>query len=309
MRGQGGVLPMEWSRLWRDDERREWQQPHTPRYTPEPWPKPEQLEEEVAKGASLPFSGEGEEKMLYPEGSLRAEDAAPRFWKYDEGRFSSSFRGPYPRYARGPYRYDEEEPPMGGGGSMWQIAGALLFLALAWLAFRTDVPYAQQARNMLTWAMERDDAWSVISHWYQESIAPRLSPSRSVSVPSSSSSSTVPPLSQSSVKEGYEETRHPLLLLTGKAGETVRAATRGIVEKVDKNDQYGSYVVINHGEPTGKTLYGRLATIQVQVNDWVETGQSIGQLAPNDGAELLFGYIKQNRFVDPQAILIRRDGP
>jgi murein hydrolase activator len=104
------------------------------------------------------------------------------------------------------------------------------------------------------------------------------------------------------VTEGYGSYRHPV---TGAAapnpgvfigtvpGVHVQAVEAGVVAKVDMLPEYGTYVLLRHGETL--TAYGNLSLVGVRVGDSIRAGQVVGRAGTAHqpkGAGLFFAVFR-----------------
>ncbi|HYE58710.1 MAG TPA: peptidoglycan DD-metalloendopeptidase family protein [Rhodothermales bacterium] len=91
------------------------------------------------------------------------------------------------------------------------------------------------------------------------------------------------------VTEPYGNNRNPItntvtpnpgILIATSPGESVRAVLGGTVAKVDMMPEYGTYVLVRHGEYL--TVYGNLSLVGVRVGDTVRAGQTVGKAGTED---------------------------
>lgn len=111
---------------------------------------------------------------------------------------------------------------------------------------------------------------------------------------------------------GYR--RHPLLktmrLHSGldyreRVGAPVVAAESGTVVAANFEGGYGKYVRIDHGNGM-QTSYAHLLKIDVKLGQCVSKGEtigSVGQTGLSSEPHLHFEILRDNRFVDPAALL------
>lgn len=93
----------------------------------------------------------------------------------------------------------------------------------------------------------------------------------------------------------------PDIVLHGRPGSMVVAATDGLVIAAGESQANGSYVLIDHGA-FGQTFYAHLGKVVVHVQEYVTAGETIGYL-PNNSGDLTFGYIRGGSYRDPKSIL------
>ncbi len=92
--------------------------------------------------------------------------------------------------------------------------------------------------------------------------------------------------------------------LAANAGTDIIASMEGTVELVSSEGDYGNHLKITNGEIT--TLYAHCSKIIVNQGDYITQGQKIaevGSTGRSTGPHLHFEIRRDNRTVDPQAIL------
>ncbi|MGB7630855.1 MAG: M23 family metallopeptidase [Candidatus Deferrimicrobium sp.] len=102
--------------------------------------------------------------------------------------------------------------------------------------------------------------------------------------------------------------RHAGIDILAPAGAEVRAASAGLAEYTGNGKRgYGNVVILDHGEGI-TTLYGHLATIDVQSGETVPAGAVIGTIGRSGNAtthHLHFELRVDGRAVDPMPYLNR----
>jgi murein DD-endopeptidase MepM/ murein hydrolase activator NlpD len=93
----------------------------------------------------------------------------------------------------------------------------------------------------------------------------------------------------------------PEIVISGRPGSAVVAATDGLVVSVGESQANGHFVTIDHGA-LGQTFYASLSRVDVRAHEYVLAGQTIGHLAANSGY-LTFGYIRGSSYQDPKTLL------
>lgn len=223
-----------------------------------------------------------------------------------QGRSASSrWDGPWSSYRN--YREYEEENELESGRIVAQVIGAAILLLLVYAAFQSSAPLAQRAQQMVRTVMTSETDFSAVTNWISAKFksanlaVPVLSQGGSAGV---ENLSFVTPLADFKVSGSYDPAKTPGLVLETTPGAEVKTAAKGQVETYDKNDQYGIYVIVDHGQ-AGKTLYGNLESVTVKPGDWLYTGQTIGTTVKKESSSLYFAYFVQNKPANPQDILTR----
>jgi murein DD-endopeptidase MepM/ murein hydrolase activator NlpD len=78
------------------------------------------------------------------------------------------------------------------------------------------------------------------------------------------------------ITQGYSD-EHPALDIAAKQGTPVIAAAAGVVVVAARDEVYGYYIIIDHGNGL-RTLYSKLLDYQVEIGDEVTQGQQIGRV-------------------------------
>ncbi|MBN1524768.1 MAG: M23 family metallopeptidase [Spirochaetales bacterium] len=90
--------------------------------------------------------------------------------------------------------------------------------------------------------------------------------------------------------------------IQNKQGTTIVAARSGRVVKVDYNNTYGNFIIIEHDEGF-QTLYGHLYKVLVKRNEYVQQNQKIGLMGTtgaSTGPHLHFSIYTKSGAVDPK---------
>jgi Membrane proteins related to metalloendopeptidases len=106
------------------------------------------------------------------------------------------------------------------------------------------------------------------------------------------------------ITQGYNSNNHGIDI-AGQEGTPVKAAKEGEVLRVDYNDVYGNFIVINHGGGI-ESLYGHLSGLSVKVGYPVVAGTQIGSCGNtgnSTGPHLHFEIRKNGTTVDPLTYL------
>lgn len=103
---------------------------------------------------------------------------------------------------------------------------------------------------------------------------------------------------------GYERL-HGGLDIGGAWGQPIFAAREGVVIMSGPNRGYGNTVIVDHGNGH-VTLYAHQSTMEVNVGDWVEMGQHIGNVGStglSTGPHLHFEIRLDGKQIDPLPFL------
>lgn len=236
---------------------------------------------------------------------MQAERDPEKEWKL---RSRAWLHGSDPE--REPGGFDEEEPRRGGllrGLLVKTAVSAALFLAV-WALFRVDEPWASTPQRLIVQALTEDIDTRAAADWYRRTFAgspaflpifrqePRTGEGPGLPV--------VAPVKSGEVVRPFAETLAGIEI-AGESGAIVKAAETGRVTHVAGGGDEGYSVVIRHAG--GKmTVYGRLGSVDVEPDDWVEAGDRIGALPETeDGSRslLYFAVRVDGRYVDPADVV------
>lgn len=102
-------------------------------------------------------------------------------------------------------------------------------------------------------------------------------------------------------------TPNPGILVATSPGAPVEAVFEGRISRVDVMPEYGTYILIQHGN--FHTLYANLSSVSVRQGDTVAQGRVIGRAGQDEsprGAGVFFGVFQSGREQDPAQWLRRR---
>ncbi|GGD54627.1 M23 family metallopeptidase [Paenibacillus nasutitermitis] len=208
---------------------------------------------------------------------------------------------------------DHPRKPFVIQGLFIQSAVAAAIFVIVFAMFRLDTPIAKRGQAMVTSALTEQIDFGQAASWYNRMFAgaPSFIPwfrdgheGESRLAEGEVALAVVAPLPQGTIVRSFAETLSGVEL-AGSSAAPVLSAETGRVLLVSEEQDTGKTIVIQHA--TGRmTVYGRLGQVNVAVNDWVEAGQSLGELpaALEGGQSLLFFAVKEKgRYVDPADII------
>ena len=101
---------------------------------------------------------------------------------------------------------------------------------------------------------------------------------------------------------------NPALIIGGQVGNPVVASAKGIVERIETNEETGTTLTLNLGNDYS-LVYGQLKELAVAEGDVVEQGQTLGYVSEptkyycEEGSNLYFQMKKDGQVVDPMLYL------
>ncbi|MBM7563771.1 M23 family metallopeptidase [Paenibacillus sacheonensis] len=194
------------------------------------------------------------------------------------------------------------------------VIAAALFV-IVYLMFQTQMPAAKKGQEAVTAALTENMDFNASASLYKKWFAgaPSFIPffgskdEESRLAEGAVEMPIVSPLPNGAVVRSFAETLSGVEI-AGKPEQSVLAAETGRVILVSNNgDTEGATVMVQHAG--GRvTVYGRLGSVIVSANDWVEAGKTLGKLSETkaeDGSQslLFFAVKEQGRYVNPADVV------
>ncbi|MCU6711097.1 M23 family metallopeptidase [Paenibacillus sp. J5C_2022] len=209
----------------------------------------------------------------------------------------------------------EPEPPYPQRGHHFRkqlvrkFAIAIVLFIAVWGIFQWQHPWTVKAQTVVKEALTEEIDFAAVAGWYKSVFAgaPSFIPifkdsnNEAIGVDGKMKTTVVSPLEGGVLLRTFAELLNGIEL-AGDSGAQVVAAERGRVVMVSRA---GDSVLLQHAG-SRMTIYGKLGSSDVKVDDWVEAGDVIGVLreAPEEGHSPLYFAIKQdNQYVDPVGVI------
>lgn len=212
---------------------------------------------------------------------------------------------------RAPGMFDGNEPRRDGmlRGLLARIMVSAALFAAVWALFQLDEPWTSAPQRLIAQALTEDMDTQAAADWYRRTFAgsPSFIPIFGQGDDRTEGGPGIPvaaPVASGEVVRSFAETLAGIEI-AGESGSVVMAAETGRVTHVTGGEAEGYSVVIRHA---GKrmTVYGRLKSVFVAPDDWVEAGDRIGVLPETeDGSRslLYFAVRIDGRYVDPADVV------
>ena len=213
---------------------------------------------------------------------------------------------------RAPGLFGGEEPRQRGGmirSLLVRLAVSGVLFAAVWGLFQLDEPWASAPQRLIAQALTEDMDTRAAAEWYQRTFAgsPAFIPifgQEEERMDGGPGLPVVAPVASGEVVRSFAETLAGIEI-AGEPGSVVTAAETGRVTHVTGGENEGYSVVIRHA---GKrmTVYGRMKSVFVAPDDWVEAGDRIGVLPETeDGSRslLYFAVRVDGKYVDPADVV------
>ncbi|PWI58821.1 M23 family metallopeptidase [Sulfoacidibacillus thermotolerans] len=258
--------------------------------SPRSWSGAQWEESKEETDPEIRMTQTGFESTLFPR-----EEKVPSFetGMYRD-RTYSELRKSLPRHRKTSLLDRREQ---GQGLSAWtlQAIAALFLIGASFFMFHSTRPLAMQLQRDIRSAFSNDDLSVLLPKQIAYALGTNLPSSEPAVAVSVSAMQMVIPLKGTIVRP--YSLISPDLVIEGRPGAEVVAATDGLVTAVAESQANGKYIMIDHGA-FGQTFYAHLGQITVHTNEYVVAGQGIGYL-PKDQRELVFGYIRGNAYHNP----------
>ncbi|ASS74949.1 hypothetical protein CIG75_08100 [Tumebacillus algifaecis] len=195
---------------------------------------------------------------------------------------------------------DADEPGVSGHRAM-QALGAVALTVVLYFTFQSEGPIAQKVQAFAVGAMSEDTDLSAISAWWQQKVSDNLALPASTTPQGQVLQFELPV--QGTIKIPYDGAEQQGVTFQTELGAEVKAAAKGIVEKVEKEGSEDFTVTVSHGT-AGKTIYRHLVTVNVKQDAWLETSQKIGTLSQKgEHGQMFFAFQVEDKFLNPADIL------
>lgn len=205
---------------------------------------------------------------------------------------------------------DEEEKKTFSFFSHFKIQAivAILIFGLVFASTKISNPTFDQAQAWVKNQLSKSMNFVAIANWYENTFegSPSFIPnfgskSEQALAKKNEGKEVVNPIENGVLLHTFAELLNGIEIV-GDSKANVFAAEKGRVIHV--REQQDS-VIIQHSD-NRLSIYTKLGEVNVAVNDWVEAGDVIGNLAPVSGEDysILFFSVKQNdQYVDPLDVI------
>jgi len=181
------------------------------------------------------------------------------------------------------------------------IYSAVVFAGL-WGWVKLDLPGSEHAHDWMVNSVTRDMDFQAIEAWYGDTFGgyPAFVPflrnefdTKEVSALLSPTETSIPV--RGKLVQSYAENGSGIKV-AASGGSEVSAIYTGRVQQVIQNQDGGITIIVQHPNHI-VTVYGNLESSRVSTNDWVETGQLLGQLYSSGDSRseaVLYFAVQQN---------------
>lgn len=212
-----------------------------------------------------------------------------------------------------------EEYGGGGGGSKFSagfirrlVASTLVFGAV-WGIFTVHQPWSYKVQAFVSDALSNDMDFTAVRVWYEENFngAPAFipifgdkdEPAQKAAARNELSAPVAGSIVQpfASTLKGIEITPD----IDSALNVTVKSIDMGRILSISKELQGGIRIAVQHsGGITAE--YGHLSGTKLEVDDWVQSGDSLGWMTGKDTSSdrtLFFAVMKEKTYIDPTEVV------
>jgi stage IV sporulation protein FA len=195
-------------------------------------------------------------------------------------------------------------------GFSWRLVCSAVLFAAIWGWFKLEMPGSVETRKWMVYTVTRDMDFKSIEAWYGNTFggSPSFLPfnqgktdTKEVSLLLSPEETVIPV--QGRVVQSFAQSQTGVeIAATGSSN--VLSIFTGRVQQVT-NDQDGGVTILVLHPNRILTVYGGLEKSIVKPNDWVKTGQTLGQLKMSGDSEgVLYFAVQQNgKTLDPADVV------
>ncbi|WP_256756750.1 peptidoglycan DD-metalloendopeptidase family protein [Cohnella sp. WQ 127256] len=197
------------------------------------------------------------------------------------------------------------------GFTLRLVVASLAFIGI-WGWFKLEMPGSIEGRNWMVSSVTQDMNFQAVEAWYSENFG---------GVPSFLSfSNNEPDTKEVSALLNPSETAIPIkgklvqtfaqngtgVKIAASGGSQVYAIYTGRVQQVTQDPDGGVTIILQH-ENQIQTIYGSLDIAKVKANDWVQTGQQLGQVSNsgdgNSQGVLYFAVQQNGEMLNPAEVI------
>ena len=230
----------------------------------------------------------------------------PFSWKHDEEREETLYS--FDERRKG-IAEQENEPYFRKDRFIMQVLASICLFVTMGILFQTQSSTLEGVREYVKTSFHEDFQFSTVAGWYEGAFGTPLAlfpPQSNVVAPGDFENEPSDMLALPAtgfIRQSFEQNGRGIYVETTK-GETVEAVQSGWVRFVgeDEDQEWGKVIVIRHYDG-GESWYGRLENISVQLYDYIDKGDLLGEVAPHqerqDVGAYYFALKEGDTFIDP----------
>ncbi len=188
-----------------------------------------------------------------------------------------------------------------------KVVCAVLLVVGTFIVMNSDHPQLEEAQLFIHDVMHRDFNVQGVMNWYEQNVgaAPDFMPQMFSRADREGErvNEYVMPVSGGTVITAFGQSDNGITLET-ETTVPIEVVKEGWVTFVGEKEGHGLTVIIDHGGGE-ESWYGNVKDLKVQLHDWVEQGEVIGQTSVDEEGESTFYFAikKDSVFIDPLDVI------
>ncbi|HEY2491857.1 MAG TPA: M23 family metallopeptidase [Paenibacillus sp.] len=197
-------------------------------------------------------------------------------------------------------------------GFVWRLIVSSLLFGMIWGVFRIQQSWALPIRHYISQSLNREmnfqaaEAWYVAHFGEAPSFIPIFNSQDEEPQKMNASLSFIRPIEGNVVQSYALSLKGIEIAPLGDSNMAlqVKSVATGHVLEVSDDSLTGKTVTIRHGGGM-VAIYGHLSNTELQVNDWLQAGDIVGQLThtPTELSNLYFAVKQDNTYIDPAEVI------
>lgn len=203
--------------------------------------------------------------------------------------------------------------PSFAGGFIRRLFVSGILFGLAWGVFMVQRPWSLSAQDFIADSLNNEMDFQAARVWYEEhfdgapAFIPMFNGDEQPSQKAAALHELSPPVAGNIVQPFASSLKGVEIMpaADSSGSVTVKSVDMGRVLSVTPEQQGGIRIVVRHtGDITAE--YGHLSGTKLEVDDWVQSGDTVGWLLQPDSAPLpmvFFAVMKDKSYIDPADVI------
>ncbi len=233
--------------------------------------------------------------------------------KHDEEREDTVYS--FDHDSKGLYEPKQKQEPLFRKDTFFMqiLASICLFLGVS-ILFHTNATFLEVPKQYIQTSFQEEFEFDQVAIWYEEMFGRPIAllPTQMETVAPGDMDSEEEQLEQfalpatGKIRESFEENGRGIYVET-EMEESVEAVKSGLVRFIgeDEEGEWGKVVVVRHYDG-GESWYGMLDDIHVNLYDYVDSGEVLASVSPNDEESVgvyYFALKEGDSFIDPIEVI------
>lgn len=191
---------------------------------------------------------------------------------------------------------------------MLQLLCSIAIFLVVGILFKEDFSKYQNVREFVQHSMEQEFQFAVVSKWYKDNFGQPLA-LLPIDSEETEKGSTHPQTeyaipANGRILQSFDVNGQGIMLETIKDSQ-VEAIDGGLVSFAGNKENLGKTVIIQHADGS-ESWYGKLATIDVKLYDYIESRTKVGKVMQSENGKAgtyYFAIKKGDSFIDPIQVI------